>query len=52
MLTLHISFFIEIKELFFHLNVCLTLIELDITQNQFGYTLEGFGLVYLLLSPW
>lgn len=46
-------FFIETIELFLtFLSTWMSDFELDIAQNQFGYTLEGFGLLYLLLSPW
>lgn len=52
--TFLIFFFNLNKRTFFSTStwMYLTLIELDLAQNQFGYTLEGFGLEYLLLSPW
>lgn len=55
MLTLHISFFLlKIKGLSqcsFPFG-CLSVFELDVVQNQFGCSLEGFGLKYLLPLPW
>lgn len=55
MLTLHISFFLSFKnkrlsQCSFPFG-CLSVFELDVVQNQFGCSLEGFGLKYLLPSP-